>query len=277
MAHMSYQRPFLKWAGGKYTSLSRILHRLPEAKRFIEPFAGSGVVFINTEYPNYLIGEANADIIGIFQSLQQEGDGFIDYCETFFCSQNNTALQYYAFREQFNEATDPKLRAALFLYLNRHGFNGLCRYNSKGIYNVPFGSYAKPFFPRDNMQYFYQKSQDVIFKHADFTELFNIATPGDIIYCDPPYVPLPHQISNFSTYTAHPFDENQQVILAKISMQAAKRGITVIISNHDTAFTRHHYQHSEIHAFEVARVISSKTAQRDPAKELLAIFHPEYT
>ena len=154
-------RPFLKWAGSKYNCLEKIIPFLPPGKRLIEPFAGSGVVFMNTNYSSYLLAESNIDLIHLFTTLQQQGDAFIKYCETYFSPEFNCKEKYYQIRSDFNDLTHSPRKSALFLYLNRHGYNGLCRYNSKGIYNVPFGLYTKPYFPRKEMQLFHQKSQQL--------------------------------------------------------------------------------------------------------------------
>lgn len=159
----------------------------------------------------------------------------------------------------------------MFLYLNRHGYNGLCRYNQQGIYNVPFGLYVKPYFPEIEMRYFYQKAQQATFTQNDFRETFMLAQAGDVIYCDPPYAPLV-QRSNFSTYTQKKFGEKEQIILADLARMSAARGISVIISNHDTEFTRQQYFDAEIKAFEVKRSINCLGGNRGSAKELLAVF-----
>ena len=248
-------KPFLKWAGNKYRCLDNILTSLPAANRLIEPFTGSAAVFINAEYPNYILAEDNKDLVTLFHYLQEEGESFIAYCEAYFCAANNCAPQYYLLRSQFNTCTNPRQRAAMFLYLNRHGYNGLCRYNLKGIYNVPFGRYIKPYFPRAEMSYFHNKSQNATFIHSDFRDTFMKA-----------------QTSNFSSYTNKKFGEQEQITLAKLAMDCAARGITVIISNHDTDFTRHHYRDSEIKSFPVKRSISCHPENRIAVQELLAVF-----
>ena len=268
---MAKIKSFLKWAGSKYRCLDNILGELPAADRLIEPFTGSGAVFINADYPNYLLAEDNKDLVRLFHCLQQEGESFIAYCEQFFSQVNNCSSKYYQLREEFNICSDPRQRAATFLYLNRHGYNGLCRYNQKGTYNVPFGRYKKPYFPRAEMLYFHQKSQRATFTHNDFRQTFKEARSGDLIYCDPPYAPL-EQRSNFSAYTSIKFGEQEQIALATLAMDGANRGITVIISNHDTDFTRHHYRHSEIKSFPVKRMISCHAKHRVAVQELLAIF-----
>lgn len=268
---MKKQKPFLKWAGGKYRCLHHILPSLPKASRLIEPFTGSGVVFMNAVYQDYLLAEDNLDLVSLYKQIQQEGVGFIDFCESFFLTINNSAAQYYAFRDTFNHSQDPRQRAALFLYLNRHGYNGLCRYNLKGKYNVPFGRYKKPYFPRQELLFFHQKSQQADIIHADFRLTFSQAKPGDVIYCDPPYAPIA-QTSNFSSYTQKKFGENEQIALATLAKDATHRGITVVVSNHDTPFTRHHYQQSDIHTFSVRRSISCNGLERAMIKELIAVF-----
>lgn len=270
---MTKVRPFLKWAGNKYHCLESILNALPAGSRLIEPFAGSAVVFLNTDYSNNILAEDNADLIRLYQCIQKEGTTFINYCQKWFTPQNNHAEPYYQFRQQFNQLYQSRRRAALFLYLNRHGYNGLCRYNASGIYNVPFGRYHKPYFPYQEMLRFHQKSQQVQLLHGDFRKTFVLAQPNDVIYCDPPYVPL-QQSSNFSAYTGKRFTETEQIALLNCALEARKQGITVIISNHDTPWTRAYYAAAEIQSFPVRRLINCKTNQRLPVQELVAIFKP---
>lgn len=264
-------RPFLKWAGNKYRYLERIHAILPDSTRLIEPFAGSAALFMNSNYPSYLLAEENIDLINLYQHIKQEGDQFIQFCAQYFTDQYNNPTNYYQFRDRFNQTSKTRLQAALFLYLNRHGYNGLCRYNHSGGFNVPFGRYKKPYFPFREMQHFHQKSVDAQFLHADFRETFKQAKSGDVIYCDPPYVPLSVSAS-FAAYTNKGFNETDQLDLAKLALEYSTKGITTIISNHDTAFTREHYQSAQIYSFPVKRTISCKGQQRNNVQELLAVF-----
>lgn len=268
---MLKKRPFLKWAGNKYRCLDKILNMLSPAKRLIEPFTGSGAIFINSDYSQYLLGEQNPDLISLYNFLKQYGNEFIEFCSTYFLKEYNCRVKYNEVRDEFNQIPHQYLRAALFLYLNRHGYNGLCRYNQKGLYNVPFGRYEKPYFPKKEMQFFHEKSQHADFTLGDFRETFAQAEKGDIIYCDPPYVPLSLS-ANFSAYTNKKFNEKDQLDLAYLAIETASRGIPVIISNHDTSFTRHHYRSGEIISFPVMRSISCIGGQRLPVQELIALF-----
>ncbi|WP_241480572.1 Dam family site-specific DNA-(adenine-N6)-methyltransferase [Legionella norrlandica] len=249
-----------------------MISSLPAGRRLIEPFTGSGVVFMNTNYPSYLLAESNIDLINIYKTLQMSGEPFIDYCEQYFTPEANSKEKYYELRDQFNILKNSSQKSAVFLYLNRHGYNGLCRYNSRGKYNVPFGLYKKPYFPRKEMILFYQKSSSVQFIHDDFRKTFTLAEPGDIIYCDPPYVPITENTQTLP-YNQKLFSREDQIELAELAKETASRGIPVIISNHDTEFTRYHYQKARIKSFLVSRWISCQSHQRLPVKELVAVFH----
>jgi DNA adenine methylase len=268
-------RPFLKWAGNKYSIITRVTDVLPrKADRLIEPFAGSGAVFLNTDYPDYLLADANPDLINLFQTIQSEGNIFIDFCEPFFETQNNHRDRFYEYRHLFNTTQDIRLKSVLFLYLNRYGYNGLCRYNSKGQFNVPFGRYKKPYFPRKEMQFFHQKSAGMQFKCADFVAVMQSAEAGDVVYCDPPYVPL-STTAYFTSYHQRQFGWDQQCALAAQAQSAASRGVTVIISNHSTLAIKKLYSHATLKTFQVRRTISCKSSSRSkPAREVLAVFAP---
>jgi len=269
---MQKKRAFLKWPGNKYRVLEHICARLPEGRRLIEPFVGSGVVFLNTNYSSYLLSDVNADLINVYQLLQVEGEKFIKYAKSYFTSNNNCAEKYYQLRERFNNSKDIWQKSGLFIYLNRHGYNGLCRYNKKGCFNVPFGRYLKPYFPEEEMQFFHTKSQNkVSFVCTDFHSSLRRVRSGHVVYCDPPYVPLT-ATANFTTYSSQPFLLEAQQQLATAAIRLAGRGIPVLISNHDTPFTRKVYQNAQLDFFPVVRLISCKGKRRLPAKELLALF-----
>lgn len=265
-------RPFLKWAGNKYQILHRIQQHLPEGKRLVEPFVGSGALFLNSDYERYLLADSNRDLINLYNLLKKEGPGFIEYCRQLFTAENNKAETYYALREEFNATDDVRRKSALFIYFNRHGYNGLCRYNKKGGFNVPFGRYKKPYFPAAEMLHFHHKSKKAIFKHQDFEKLVASTKPGDVIYCDPPYVPLSDS-ANFTTYSAGGFDLQQQHRLAEMADESLLRGIPVLISNHDTKLTRKIYKTASTKKFfDVRRFISCNGQKRNHAGEVLAVF-----
>lgn len=270
---MQYTKPFLKWPGGKFRLLDKILSRLPAGRRLVEPFAGSGAVFLNASHDACLVCDLNPDLIGLFNTLQRCGTPFIERCGKLFSPRYNTSTAFYRFRDRFNTSTDAEERAALFLYLNRHAYNGLVRYNASGKFNVPFGSYAAPYFPKAELQAFLKKCAtcEIVFAVRDFRETFAALRPGDVVYGDPPYVPL-SPTANFTTYAGNVFGPEEQKALAAAARAAAARGVPVLLSNHDTPVTRALYDGAQTQSFAVRRTISCNGAQRGHAPELLAVF-----
>lgn len=264
-------RPFLKWAGNKYRIMHEVKKMLPKGKRLVEPFVGSAAVFLNTDFEDYLLCDGNRDLIDLFNLLKRRGRKFIHECELFFNDKYNTEKQYYKFRERFNTIDDREERAALFVYLNRHGYNGLCRYNSKGGYNVPFGRYKRPYFPTVELELFRKKSRQARFKHLSFEKAFTQLQSGDVVYCDPPYLPLSDS-ANFTNYSAGGFSMEQQHQLADLAIEHSQNGIPVLISNHHTPFTDKYYASARMEYFHVQRYISRDGANRNKAGEVLALF-----
>lgn len=268
-------RAFLKWAGGKYNLVEPITALLPDGNKLVEPFVGAGSVFLNTDYPSYVLNDVNPDLIALFRFIKRRPQTFINDARKLFTSKVNSADAYYALRKNFNDSTDTYERALLFLYLNRHGYNGLCRYNQSGKFNVPFGQYRKPYFPQAEIEVFAEKAQRATFTCMSFEKVFRRARKGDVIYCDPPYAPL-SATANFTSYATTGFSLDQQHELARRAAHAAhKRQIPVLISNHDTDLTRLLYADADLQSLQVARFISPKADGRTKVAELLALYTPE--
>jgi len=268
------QRAFLKWAGGK-NSLSDVINKmLPKGERLIEPFVGAGSIFLNSDYDNYLLNDINQDLINLYQILQQKPDQFIEEARQFFTPENNDAEVYYQFRKEFNESEDKYFRSLMFLYMNRHGYNGLCRYNKSGGFNVPFGKYKKPYFPEQELNFFAEKSQKATFVCESYRQTFTRVKSADVVYCDPPYVPL-SKTASFTSYAGNGFGLDEQADLANAAEEVTTdvENTSVLISNHDTIWTRKIYEHAnKIKKIKVARTISQKGSNRKKVGELLALY-----
>lgn len=264
-------RPFLKWAGGKYRLIERIKDKLPPGERLLEPFAGSCALALNVNYQQFWLNDLNTDLNHLYQILQREENAFIAYCHGYFTEENNTPERYYLIRKQFNKEKDLFKKSALFIYLNRHGYNGLCRYNSHGEFNVPFGRYQKPYFPEKEMCYFFEKFKNATFTALDFEEMMLLAKKGDVIYCDPPYIPL-NSTSNFTEYSSGGFGKEDQKRLALVAMQLSQKGIKTIISNHFNDFIVETYHEAKLEIFPVQRFISCDGDNRNSVNEVLAVF-----
>ena len=270
-----FQRAFLKWPGGKYRVLDRILSRLPAKKQLIEPFVGSAVVFMNADFEHYILNDVNPDLMNVYEQLKIQGSALIQEMKSYFQPKHNRPLSYYKFRRQFNECQDKTQRAALFLYLNRHGFNGLCRYNQSGVYNVPFGQYPKVYFPEQELQRCHEKLSRATLLCTGFEQAMDQACNHSVIYADPPYIPL-SSTAQFTAYASTPFGEREHRLLAQKAHQLAQKGVTVLLSNHDTALSRTLYRGAQLDSFEVARHISARVKGRQPVQELLALFNEDH-
>ncbi|TCV93654.1 adenine-specific DNA-methyltransferase [Biostraticola tofi] len=271
---MKKNRAFLKWAGGKYPLIEDIRRHLPAGDCLIEPFVGAGSVFLNTDYDRYILADINRDLINLYGIVKERHLEFIRDARLLFDDEANQAHVFYLYRTEFNLCTDDYRRALLFLYLNRHCYNGLCRYNLRGEFNVPFGRYKKPYFPETELYRFADKAQRAIFVCEPYSKTLSNAPSGSVVYCDPPYVPL-SATANFTAYHTNSFSQVEQQDLAVQAYQLASGAaqVPVLISNHDTPETRQWYRQAQLHEVKVRRTISRNTLGRSSVNELLALFH----
>lgn len=267
----SERKPFLKWAGNKNRVKQHILPRLPMGRRLVEPFAGSCAISLATQFDEYLIADINSDLIDMYKYIKNDHQSIIEETEKLFTKENNTDLSFYRLRQNFNDAETSIKKSALFIYLNRHCFNGLCRYNSSGKFNVPFGKYSGPNCPTDEIIKFAEFAQRCEFYHQSFQMTFDMLSDGDVVYCDPPYIPL-SSTANFTSYSKDSFGPELQILLSELAFASSRRGVPTLISNHDTPFAKEIYAKARIEKFDVQRLISSKAATRGAAPELLAIY-----
>jgi DNA adenine methylase len=267
---MELTRPFLKWPGNKFRMLSKILPFLPKGSRLVEPFGGTCAISLNSNYDDYLIGEINGHLISLYKILQTDSN-FIAYARKKFEAFNDSE-SYYNLRNIFNTTTNIKLRCALFIYLNRHGFNGLCRYNLSGKYNVPFGRYINPKFPELQLQNFIKKTKDFDFIKCNFAHIFShYLKKDDVVYCDPPYLPINKK--SFTNYSPKKFDMPEHLNLIKLAKKAQSKGVTTLISNHSSLDIDKLYKDAcFITKFTSPRLISQKLTSIKPVLELLAVF-----
>ncbi|ECH3774581.1 Dam family site-specific DNA-(adenine-N6)-methyltransferase [Salmonella enterica subsp. enterica] len=268
----TWRRPFLKWAGGKYSLLPELYRLIPAGKRLIEPFVGGGSVFLNSDKHEYfLLADINADLINLYQMLAVVPDSVIGEAIKAFRHLNDVE-NYIAIREAFNaQQLNATERAAAFLYLNRHCFNGLMRYNLDGFFNVGWGKYKAPYFPEEEIRAFRLKSHACVFMTAGFERTLRLASDGDVVYCDPPYEPMPGT-AGFTSYAPGGFSWDSQVALAESCVAAHQRGAKVFISNSTAPrvielYERHGFT---LHRVNARRSISSKGSTRETANDIVA-------
>lgn len=291
-----YTKPFLKWAGNKFRIIDRVIDTIDRRKdgrsKYIEPFGGSGAVVANVGHlfsGGRTYGEFNPELVHLMRALQEDLPDLLKKTEALFVPSNNVDEEYYNLRDEFNEYVHKKRRgdvekSARFIYLNRHCFNGLCRYGPNG-FNVPFGRYAKTVAPIEELRAFAELMKGVSIEGpCSFEETMAMADKDTLVYCDPPYFPL-NQTSNFTQYSQKSaFGDDMQMKLAEAAIDCAQRGAVVLISNHNTEACRKLYREVAARSkrkvvtvdfifFPVPRFISAKGQDRGkPADELIAAF-----
>lgn len=169
----------LKWAGNKTAIMPELKKYLPAGPRLVEPFAGSCAVMIETDYPSYLVADINPDLINLYKKVAADCEAFISRARALF-EEANREVAYYNIRQEFNYSTEITdfMKAVYFLYLNRHGYRGLCRYNKSGHFNIPYGNYKNPYFPEKEIRKFAEKAQRATFICASFDETLAMLKAG---------------------------------------------------------------------------------------------------
>lgn len=269
MAKSKYLASPFKWAGSKANVLDHLLPVLEKykAEGFCEPFVGACNVSLNFDAGWYAWNDLNEDLIYSYRDMKFTPTLYKSYCEVYF---EQGFDKYYEFRELFNSTSIDK-RAPLFQYLNKHGFNGLCRYNKSGKYNVPIGITTKPKqVPVKQIDDFFNRfaNTTIAMSSDDFETVFERVERCDnvLIYSDPPYVPI---TTDFN-YTAEGFGWEQHVKLKELS-KASKH--VAIISNHWTPLTQELYSDAdEVHVFDVKRNISAKVGGRNHVQECIVVY-----
>jgi DNA adenine methylase len=251
-------KPPLKWAGGKRWLLPHLtpLWAPYRDKRLVEPLCGGLAVTLGLLPERALLNDVNPHLINFFRWLQK---GF-----KISLKMENDKTLYYEHRELFNALIkagkeNTKKAAELFYYLNRTGYNGLCRFNQSGEFNVPFGSYKTINYLRD-----YQPYKEVFAAWTFSCREFDRIKLGadDFIYADPPYD------VEFTSYSKDGFTWADQVRLVK---WLAKHPGPVVLSNQATErivelYTDYGFN---IAYYDAPRRISCN-GDRSPAKEVLA-------
>lgn len=239
-------QPFLKWVGGKASSLRQLEEFFPhEIDRYIEPFLGGGAVFFHLKhrFPDLrpLLRDSNKELINCYRAVRDRPEDLmrlLDEHSDAFRAQGDD--YFYTVRKQ-HDLTDDLARAARTLFLNKTCFNGLWRVNAKGEFNTPVGSNKTPnLYSRDNLLAASAALQNAQLEAQDFHKTVEEARRGDFIYFDPPYLPV-SIYSDFKRYTPDQFRDAGQVELARVFRELDTMGCRVVLSNSEHPRTRELY------------------------------------
>jgi DNA adenine methylase len=292
-------RPILKWAGGKRQLLPALRRFYPERfDGYIEPFLGSAAVFVDLYNRLQLAGrrvhlsDLNADIIGCYLRVRDSveevitalhalerghAEGGRDHFFHVRDARFNRARHVVHTHGEGASAYSPDL-AAMLIYLNRTGYNGLFRVNSRGAFNVPPGRYASPTIcDAENLRRLSRAlgQPDVTLEVRRFETALETAGAGDFVYLDPPYAPL-SRTASFTSYTSTRFGRDAQALLQQHVVKAAGRGASILLSNSVTPDIQRLYDEPDaraaglrIHTIGARRAINSRASGRGGAQEYL--------
>jgi DNA adenine methylase len=251
-------RPPLKWAGGKRWQVAHLrpVWERHRRRRLVEPFCGGLAVALSLAPTTALLNDVNPHVVNFYRWVQR---GL-----TIAVTLENNATTYYALRDRFNQLladgrAETAEAAGLFYYLNRTGYNGLCRFNRRGAFNVPFGRYKKLDY-RSTFADYLEPFARFEFTSTDF-EVIQLK-PDDFVYADPPYD------VEFRQYSKDGFSWDEQVRAAK---WLSKHPGPVVLSNQasDRIVALYRKLGYDLRLLTAPRFISC-TGDRTPASEVFA-------
>lgn len=283
-------KPFVKWAGGKTQLIPEIVDRFPDMSTidtYVEPFVGGGAMlfYVLENYPHVkcVINDINKDLINAYQVIRFNPKQFLfklkELEDTYNFNQydEERAAFYYNMRDTYNDeelcGVDREQKAAMFIALNKLGFNGLYRLNKDGKFNVPWGK--KKELHIYNPDYFNNVSKalkNVFIMNSYYSNTEKYAEKNTLYYLDPPYKPLDTTKSKLNQYTSSGFDNEEQVKLKLFCDKISDKGSKLILSNSDTEdgfFDNLYNKDYRIEKVEARRAINCKGDKRGKINELI--------
>lgn len=260
--------PFVKWAGGKRQLLSQIKERMPKQyNNYYEPFVGGGAVTFELLPANALINDINKALINAYTQVCKNPTVFLETVRRLDSEMwGDGRAYYYSQREHYNDKLmkaeyDVEL-AALFVFINKHCFNGLYRVNGKGLFNVPYNNSRSASVDEENIMGVSGFLQSVKITDGDFEEACSGAKKGDFVFFDSPYAPL--NPTSFESYTKEGFDIESHMRLAKLFDELTVRGCYCMLTNHNTELINELYgkNNYKIDVVSVKRSINSDASNR---------------
>lgn len=260
--------PFVKWAGGKRQLLPQIKERMPEKyNSYFEPFVGGGAVIFELLPTNALINDINKALINAYRQICNAPESFLAAVKQLDEAMwEDGKKYYYSLREHYNDKLmkaeyDVEL-AALFVFINKHCFNGLYRVNGKGLFNVPYNNSRRTSVDESIIMEVSRYLQGITIMDGDFEEACEGAGQGDFVFIDSPYAPL--NPTSFESYTKEGFDIESHRRLSNLFDKLTNRGCYCMLTNHNTELINELYSGKGYRrdVVSVKRMINSDASKR---------------
>ena len=258
-------KPIVKWAGGKTQLLDRLKDRMPKKYgSYYEPFIGGAALLLDVQPKKAHINDINSELINTYSQIRDDAPS-VKTLLKYLDDNHDGEEYYYKKRDEFNMKIKNKeydsYMAALFIYLNKHCFNGLYRVNSKGQFNVPYNNKDKgKSFDEQNIDSLSEYLKNVKMMNGDFEKCAKKAKKGDFVFFDSPYAPL--NPTSFESYTKEGFSKEDHERLANLFKELDKKGVYCMLTNHNTKLIKELYKDYNIEVVSVKRMINSKASNR---------------
>jgi DNA adenine methylase len=252
-------RPLLKWAGGKTQLLSELKLKLPKTyDRYVEPFIGGGALFFSLRPDQAVIADSNPELINMYRAVAADVEAVITHLRTY----ENTEEIFYATRALDWHQMTPAAAAARMIFLNRTCFNGLYRVNKSGGFNVPYGRYKNPkIVDEPALRAAARLLSSATILCGDYKAILGEqAKQGDLVFLDPPYLPV-SAYADFKRYTKEQFFEEDHLELAQEIERLHELGCHVVLTN-----SNHPLVHEEFARYEIEIVQSRRYINCDGKK-----------
>lgn len=252
-------KPFVKWVGGKRQLLPELRKRLPSSfGTYYEPFVGGGALFFDLAPSSAVLTDSNERLVRTYRAIRDDVESVISTLETL----PHERETFTRLRSALVDNWEDYQVAAWFIRTNRSGYNGLYRVNANGRFNVPFcESNTSTRIDFDVIRACSAALQGIEIQCDHFANVLSRAKTNDLVYFDPPYVPLSAS-SNFTAYTSEGFDLSEQVKLRDVARELKRRGVHVLLSNSSAPLVETLYGDG----FECSRVDASRAINSDGTK-----------
>lgn len=257
-------KPIVKWVGGKRGILDKLVAAMPqEYGSYYEPFAGGAALFLALsplDGHKAFISDLNGDLVNLYSVVQKKPVALMSALDSM--ADKHCEDYYYEVRS-WHDLEDPVERAARFLFINKTGYNGLIRYNSKGQINTPWGHKKNPvsLYVEEDIRAAAQAFKGASVRCRSYTMCRPKA--GDFVYLDPPYD------STYNGYDKDGFGVKGQCSLAEWCHVLDGRGVKFMLSNSDTPLINELYQDFHVAKITAPRAVSCKADGRKPVQEVL--------
>ncbi|MCR1877331.1 Dam family site-specific DNA-(adenine-N6)-methyltransferase [Paraclostridium bifermentans] len=278
-------KPMLKYRGGKSKELKHYLHHLSDInyERYFEPFFGGGATYFAIEPQQAVINDINSRLINFYTDVRDNFNQLKSelyqieklYTKNQLLYQelksitpeervpNSNEELYYQLRSEFNYPSGKYLDSTLYFFINKTAYSGMIRYNKKGEYNVPFGRYKN--FNTDLInQHHHELLQDSEIFNLDYSEIFNLATPNDIMFLDPPYDCVFNDYGNLEFENG--FNEDEQRRLAQDFLNLNTRALMVIAK---TPLTESLYSNFIVEEYDKNYSVNIRNRFKSEAKHII--------